>query len=94
MSDEQVRQIQIRVGNEYGLHARPAGLIAREAQKFDSDIYILYKDQKINAKSILDILTLALSKGSRFELQAKGPDASKALGALEELLRNHFKEER
>jgi len=85
---------QVVVANQMGLHARPAGVLAKEAQRFESDILIIMKDQEVDAKSILDILTLAAGPGSALELRASGEDAEDALAAIEKLFKSRFGEER
>ena len=76
--------------NEQGLHARPAAKLAQAAQKFDASITIASGSQEVDAKSILDILTLAAGHGTNLELRAKGEDAKGALDALADLFKNRF----
>ncbi len=86
------------VANQLGLHARPAAKLAQEAQKFTSAVHILCEGQNgsepVDAKSILDILTLAAAHGSRLTLKAMGLDAADALNHLEGLFLSRFGEER
>ncbi|MDQ7032188.1 MAG: HPr family phosphocarrier protein [Desulfonauticus sp.] len=82
------------VQNNLGLHARPAGKLSKEAMKFQADITLSYKDMEIDAKSILDILTLGVPKGDTVLLKAKGKDAREAVEALAHLFENRFGEER
>jgi phosphocarrier protein len=85
---------RVCVANEFGLHARPAALLAREAQRFSSRITLSSQDQEVDAKSILDILTLALGPGCSVEIRAQGEDAHGALKHLEQLFLNRFEEVR
>ncbi|MFP4071561.1 MAG: HPr family phosphocarrier protein [Desulfovibrionales bacterium] len=85
---------EVRVLNELGMHARPAGRLAQEAQKFSSSVFLVHNGQKVDAKSILDILTLALSKGSSIRIEAQGPDADTAVERLERLFNDRFGEDR
>ncbi|MFP5222299.1 MAG: HPr family phosphocarrier protein [Acidobacteriota bacterium] len=78
------------VMNEQGLHARPAAKLAQTAQLFESDISIAMGTQTVDAKSILDILTLAAGNGANLELRALGCDAQDALDALADLFKNRF----
>jgi phosphocarrier protein len=80
------------VANQLGLHARPAGVLAQEAQKFASEIYLDCQGQKVDAKSILDVLTLAAGQGARLELKASGEDAEAALDRIETLFKERFGE--
>ena len=72
------------------LHARPAAKLAQTAQQFDSAITISMGSQQVDAKSILDILTLAARHGANLELRATGGDASQALDALADMFKNRF----
>ncbi|NDV19707.1 HPr family phosphocarrier protein [Pseudodesulfovibrio sp. JC047] len=81
---------QVIVASENGLHARPAGRLAQVAQSFESSIVLVRDDQEVDAKSILDILTLAAEPGHVLELRATGGDAEAALIRLEQLFKNKF----
>ena len=83
--------LRVRVPNEQGLHARPAARLAQEAQKFACDISLALGEERVDAKSILDILTLAAGHGSELELRAAGPGARDALTHLGSLIRNRFR---
>ena len=65
-----------------GLHARPAAALAREAQRFTADIRIETEHGRADAKSMLDVLSLALPQDAEFVLTASGPDARAALEGL------------
>jgi phosphocarrier protein HPr len=84
---------KVCVANDLGLHARPAARLAREAQKFVSRITLMSQEQEVDAKSILDLLTLALGPGCSVVLKAKGEDARDALEHLEQLFLNRFEED-
>lgn len=83
--------LRTRVLNDQGLHARPAARLAQEAQKFGCAIEMAVNGAVVDAKSILDILTLAAGHGSELELRAKGPGAREALLHLGALFRNRFR---
>ena len=78
------------VQNETGLHARPAARLSQAAQSFEADISIAMNGRTVDAKSILDILTLAAGHGANLELKATGADASEALEHLASLFKNRF----
>ncbi len=78
------------VRNSHGLHARPANQLARLANRFESQIEITKERVTVDAKSILDILTLAATQGSELLIQATGPDAEAAVMAFAELLESNF----
>jgi len=83
---------ELRVGNDLGMHARPAAILAKAAQKFSCKIVLESDGQEVDAKSILDILTLSLGKGKRVVVKAEGPDAEKALDHLAHLFEDRFGE--
>lgn len=74
------------IQDEVGLHARPAALFAREANKFSSDIRVTMGEKRANAKSILDVLSLDAGQNAEIKISAEGDDAERALGALVALL--------
>ena len=76
--------------NDQGLHARPAARLAQAAQGFEADISITMGQTTVDAKSILDILTLAAGHGVNLELRARGADADEALSTLEDMFKNRF----
>lgn len=88
--NELTASITVCVVGEQGLHARPAAKVAQTAQGFASDVFLSVGSQKVNAKSILDILLLAAGQGTMVELSARGPDADAAVDALVELFKNRF----
>ncbi|WP_353893822.1 HPr family phosphocarrier protein [Proteinivorax hydrogeniformans] len=75
-----------KVNLKTGLHARPAALFVQQASKFASDIKLIKEDIDVNAKSIMGIMAMALSKGSEVTICAEGPDEKEAVEALIELL--------
>ena len=81
------------IKNTLGLHARPAALFVQLANKFQSEIFVEKKEQKVNGKSIMGIMTLAAGKGQEITITADGNDAEKAVNALEKLLKDKFGEE-
>lgn len=91
-SDESVVIRDITVLNELGLHARPAAMLVKLANKFGSQIYLEKDGEQVNGKSIMGVMMLAASKGSRVKLIAKGDDALSAIEALVELFTSKFGE--
>ena len=81
------------VQNKLGIHARPAALFAKTANKFKSDVFVEKDGETINAKSIMGLMMLAAGPGSKILVIAKGPDAADAVKAIEELLENKFGED-
>lgn len=83
---------EVVVANSQGLHARPADLLAREARKWRSRIELVSRAQRADAKSILEVLTLAAEAGTRLVIEATGPDAGEALDAIGGLFERKFNE--
>ena len=85
---------KIKVINPLGLHARAAAQLVRLAGSFKSRIKLERIDNGVtaDAKSILSVLTLAASKGTRLEIEAEGDDEERALRAIEEIFANGFGE--
>lgn len=77
--------------NEEGLHARPAGILAKEANGFQSKVELSFNGRKVNAKSSMSLMTLGLVKGSEIQLHAEGPDAEQAVDRLSLLIDQQFK---
>jgi phosphotransferase system HPr (HPr) family protein len=81
------------VGNPQGLHARPADLLVKAAQRFTSRIEIVKQHERVDGKSILAILTLAAVEGTPLAIEAEGDDAEQAVAALAALFASNFREE-
>ena len=73
-----------------GLHMRPAGRIMELAARFKSNIRLGCADRSANAKSILELLSLAAPPGAELVLEAEGSDAEEALNAIEALIRTRI----
>ena len=91
--DDEGLSVTLCVANPLGLHARPAAKLAQEAQKFAADISIAMEEQTVDAKSILDILSLAAAHGSELTLHGQGCDAREALEHLTKLFLTKFEED-
>jgi phosphocarrier protein len=74
--------------NPAGLHARPASVFVRTANKYESDIVVKKDGESVNGKSIMGLLMLAASEGSIIEIEISGPDAEQAMKELEIFLTN------
>lgn len=83
-------EIQKIILNEEGLHARPAGIFAKQASVYVSKIELIYNQRTINAKSAMSLMTLGLQKGSQVILRAEGPDVEEALNSLSQLIDQKF----
>ncbi len=81
------------IQNKVGLHARPASLLVQIANKFKSNIMIEKDGNKVNAKSILGILSLGAEKGAHITIEIEGEDEEAAMQALTQLIESNFGEE-
>lgn len=79
---------KIKITNPAGLHARPASVFVRTANKYESDIVVKKDGESVNGKSIMGLLMLAASEGSVIEIEISGPDAEQAMKELEIFLTN------
>lgn len=80
------------IKNESGMHARPASIFVKKANEFKADIEIESNGKKVNAKSIMGILSLGISKGDEISIVADGEDSEDAVNNLIELVENEFGE--
>jgi len=83
----------LTVVNKLGIHARPAAVFAKTANKFKADVFVEKDGETINAKSIMGLMMLAAGPGSKLLVVANGPDAEDAVKAIEELIASKFGEE-
>ena len=87
-----MKSIQITVENQVGLHARPATLFVQTAQKHQAEITVSYEGRTVNAKSLLSLLSLGVTKDAVITVAANGSDEEVALHALTTLIENRFGE--
>ena len=78
------------IQNQVGLHARPATFFIQKANEFKSSIWVEKEERRVNAKSLLGILSLGITKGTTINLIADGPDEEEAVNALVELITSNF----
>ena len=79
-----------KVMNDKGLHTRPSTELVKCAASFNSQIKLLYRNFSVNAKSLLGILMLAASKGTKISVEAYGDDSEQAVDAILHLAKNRF----
>lgn len=83
---------QVTVQNAVGLHARPATFFIQRANEFKSSIWVEKDDRRVNAKSLLGVLSLGIVKGVTITLIADGSDEEEAVNALVSLIESNFSE--
>lgn len=76
----------VTIGSKSGLHARPAAIFVQNAKGFQCQITLSKNEKKVNAKSILSVLTLGVEQGNQVVLHAEGEDAETAVDKLATLL--------
>ncbi len=86
-----VRQ-EVEIVNKLGLHARASTKLTQVASQFASDIWIERNNRRVNAKSIMGVMMLAASKGSKIVLESNGADEQAAIEALAALIAGKFGE--
>jgi phosphocarrier protein len=79
--------------NKLGIHARPAAMFVKTANRFSCDIFVEKDGEKVNGKSIMGLMMLAAGPGSKLKIHAEGQDASAALTELETLIKRKFDED-
>ena len=84
---------ELTVVNKLGIHARPAAMFVKIANRFACDIFVEKDGEKINGKSIMGLMMLAAGPGSKLTLHVKGADAPQAIVELEALVKRKFDEE-
>ena len=72
----------VKITNRTGLHARPASELVKKAGNFDSKIEIIFEGKEVNAKSIMGVMSLGVTRDNEIILKADGEDASDALQEL------------
>ena len=81
---------EVKVTNQVGLYARPATFFIQKANEFKSTILVEKDERRVNAKSLLGILSLGITKDSQIILTADGPDAEEAVTALVNLVTSNL----
>jgi phosphocarrier protein len=83
----------LTIQNRFGIHARPAALFVKTANRFQSDISVAKDGQRVSGKSIIGLMTIEGYQGAILQVTATGPDATEALDAIEDLIQQKFFED-
>jgi phosphocarrier protein len=86
----QIREVEII--NKLGLHARASAKLTKLASQFKSEIWVTRNNRRVNAKSIMGVMTLAANKGSGIQIETTGDDETEAMTALVALIEDYFGE--
>jgi phosphocarrier protein HPr len=85
-----VKKLEIK--NKLGLHARAAALLVQTVNKFDAQVSFFKDGQTADGRSIMGVLTLAATQGSKILIEASGEEAERVVRAIEKLVDNKFNE--
>ena len=83
---------EVTVQNSVGLHARPATFFIQRANEFKSSVWVEKDERRVNAKSLLGVLSLGIVKGSKISIIADGSDEDEAVRTLVALIESNFSE--
>ena len=83
---------EVVVQNQVGLHARPATFFIQKANEYKSSIWVQKEERKVNAKSLLGVLSLGITKGTSITIIADGADEQEAVTTLVNLIASNFSE--
>lgn len=81
---------EVKIVNNVGLHARPATFFIQKANEYRASIWIEMGERRINAKSLLGVLSLGIDKGTTITLNADGEDEEEAVNGLVQLISSNF----
>jgi phosphocarrier protein len=87
-----MRQREVEIVNKLGLHARASAKLTQLATKYQCDVFLARNNRKVNAKSIMGVMMLAASKGTKVTLETDGPDEEAAMEAIVALVNDRFGE--
>lgn len=82
---------EVTVRNSVGLHARPATFFIQKANTYKSSVWVEKDERRVNAKSLLGVLSLGVTEGMSITLMADGQDEAAAIEGLAEMVENGFK---
>ncbi len=95
LPDDDVMKVtkELVVINKLGIHARPAAMFVKTANRFQCDVFVEKDGERVNGKSIMGLMMLAAGPGSRLTVFAEGQDAPRAVVEIEALLKRKFDED-
>ncbi len=83
-----MKTTEVLIVNPVGLHVRPATFFIKKANSYKSSIWVEKDDRRVNAKSLLGVLSLGIAKGMTITIIAQGDDEDEAIAGLEDLVKN------
>jgi phosphocarrier protein len=88
-----MKELVVKINNKMGLHARPASKFVKTASSFSSKVTITANDKSADAKSILMVMSMAITQGTEIKISVEGTDEKECMEALTELINDNFGEE-
>ena len=85
-----MKNFKYTITDELGIHARPAGLLVKEAAQFSSKITIQGNGKNADLKRLLAVMSLGIKKGAEIEVTAEGDDEAAAVAALEDFFKSNL----
>lgn len=92
MASSNLQKVTVTIQNPLGLHARPAMSFVDLANLFKASITVTKGDQTVDGKSIMQMMMLAATQGTKLEIHADGPDADDAIAQIKDLVNRQFDE--
>jgi len=84
---------EMAVLNQYGIHARPAAMFVKTASKYEAEVTVERDSVRVSGKSIMGLMTMEASCGTKIKITAEGVDADQAIDELQKLVEHKFYEE-
>lgn len=91
-TESEGQERMVEVINKMGIHARPAAMIVRVANKYDAEVYVERDGELVNGKSIMGLMMLAAGQGSKLKFIANGSGAEQLLDEMDALFKSQFNE--
>ena len=91
-TEDETHERMVEVINKMGIHARPAAMIVRIANKYEAEVYVKKDGELVNGKSIMGLMMLAAGEGSRLKFIATGKGAEELLHEMDKLFKSQFNE--
>ncbi len=88
----EIHEVMVTLTSTDGLHARPAGALAKLASQFQSKVELVFNGTSKNSKSIMSLMSLGLKGGESLIVKAEGADSAQAVSAIQKLFETQFKE--
>ncbi|QAT51219.1 HPr family phosphocarrier protein [Caproiciproducens sp. NJN-50] len=85
-----MKEFEYVIKNESGIHARPAGLLVKQAQRFQSQVTVMRGSKNADAKKLFPLMGLCIKGGDKVKVKANGPDETEAIQVLEDFFKNNL----